>query len=144
MSSNVSLNPFKNTRITVFEYDVDDDNVNQIKDILFYITPTNLPYHCIIDMIRMKSPCITSSCNLILDRMQKTIMIKWIETHKRYQKQGYADVLLKHIINYCKENGYARIDLDDTTTRYRKPRNLYVNNGFKYVEPDDASMILYL
>ena len=41
---------------------------------------------------------------------------------------------------WCINNDVTTIELDDMSDRYRQPRNVYVNNGFRYCANDGPEM----
>jgi len=60
------------------------------------------------------------------------------------QGKGYGSELLERIIEYMREQGYSSIHLDDMSDRARKPHNIYVKFGFRYVHEYGPEMILLL
>jgi len=124
----------------VHEYLHKDDD---IREVIFYITLSGFPYHSILDLIRLKKKCIVAWTSLII-YTDNSSTVTWIETHKEYRNKSHATQLLKHIINYCKNNSIVKIQLDDMTNNYRKDNNLYIKAGFEYVDNSGPEMIMYL
>lgn len=64
-----------------------------------------------------------------------------LHTHPDYRNNGYASLLLKFIIQFCSQNMVRLITLDDCSDNYRKPDNIYLEHGFKYLDDGDNRMI---
>lgn len=117
---------------------------NDILEIIFYITQSGLPYYTILDLIRFNNKCIIAWSTLIINKQENEATLTWIKTNNEYQKKGYASKLINHMINYCRDSQISEINLDDMTDNYRKDNNLYLKNGFKYVDDNGPEMFLSL
>ncbi len=60
--------------------------------------------------------------------------IGYIGTTKTYRNKGYATEIIKYIKKYCYENKIKIITLDDCSDNFNKENNIYLKNGFQYIE----------
>jgi GNAT superfamily N-acetyltransferase len=72
------------------------------------------------------------------------VSITSLYTFEGYRGKGYATVLLNWLFDEVKSKGYKTINVDDCTDLFRKPNNIYLVNGFKYIEEGYPEMIKYL
>ena len=62
--------------------------------------------------------------------------IKSMRTAYKYQRQGVASTLLRHIIDQARRRGYRRLSLETGSMDYFRPaRNLYAGFGFMTCGP---------
>lgn len=62
--------------------------------------------------------------------------IKSMRTASSYKNKGVASILLKHVINDAKLNGYKTLSLETGSMEYFKPaRTLYKKFGFSFCQP---------
>lgn len=61
---------------------------------------------------------------------------------EEYRNNGYGTFLLKKIIRYCLKNNIKKIELDDMSDNFNKENNIYIKNGFRYIENGFPEMIL--
>lgn len=85
-----------------------------------------------------------ASVHFVLDAQERTAIITSVNTLKPFRKQGYATFLLKVLIKELHSAGFLKIELDDDSDRHRKPHNLYVGLGWRYVHNWGPEMVLYL
>ena len=78
----------------------------------------------------------------IIDK--NTCIIVSMIIKEEWRGQGYGTLLLKNIIEYCKECNINKIELDDMSDNFNKKNNIYVKNGFKYIQKGYPEMVLYL
>lgn len=109
---------------------------------LFYSIEGKYPYATALDLVRLKKNCIIGWCNASVNDNEMTIT--WFETNKIYRKKGLGDKLLKHVIEYARNNGISRILLDDMSDKAFKRNNIYLKNGFVYLEDGHPEMVLEL
>ena len=62
---------------------------------------------------------------------------------KEYRNQGYATRLLAFVKDYALKNVFACITLDDATNRFGKPNNIYIKNGFEYIDASEGPEMVY-
>jgi len=82
-----------------------------------------------------------SYCKYYLDYIGKNTIIVDINTIVHYRNLGYASYILNYIIRKSKRNYFKTISLDDMSDRSNLDKNLYINNGFKYLEKGFPEMI---
>jgi ribosomal protein S18 acetylase RimI-like enzyme len=71
--------------------------------------------------------------------------IIYLETNKKYKNRGYASYLIQCIIKKMRKNKIKKIFLDDMSLNAREKNNIYIKNGFKYInEYPEPEMILEL
>lgn len=71
--------------------------------------------------------------------------IMYIMTSEKYRNKGFATKLLEETIKILKEKNIKKIELDDMSSNARTTRNIYINFGFKYINPyPEPEMILNL
>jgi GNAT superfamily N-acetyltransferase len=73
-----------------------------------------------------------------------SVIITGLHTFEGYRGKGYATVLLNWLFDEVKSKGYKTINVDDFTDLFRKPNNIYLLNGFKYIEEGYPEMIKHL
>ena len=73
-----------------------------------------------------------------------SVIITGLHTFEGYRDKGYATVLLNWLFDEVKSKGYKTINVDDFTDLFRKPNNIYLVNGFKYIEEGYPEMIKHL
>lgn len=78
------------------------------------------------------------------DDDEMSINVNSLYTFEGYRDKGYATILLNWLFLEVKYKGYKTITLDDCTDLFRKPNNIYLVNGFKYIEEGYPEMIKYL
>ena len=122
--------------VNIFEHEVDDTTL------LFYSTDSCFRYATVVDLIRLKKPCIISWIECVV--LDGVMTIKWFTTHQKYRRKGMGDYLLKRVIRYAKENNIKKIELDDMTDRMFKKDNIYLKNGFVYLADGEPEMVLKL
>lgn len=79
-----------------------------------------------------------------MDDEDMSVSITSLYTFEGYRGKGYATVLLNWLFDEVKSKGYKTINVDDCTDLFRKPNNIYLVNGFKYIEEGYPEMIKYL
>lgn len=85
-----------------------------------------------------------SSVHFVIDSRERVATITSVSTIKPFRKQGYATLLLKILIKDLKREGYQYIYLDDDSDHYRKPHNIYVDLGWRYIHNWGPEMTLTL
>ena len=71
--------------------------------------------------------------------------IIFLKTNRRYRNKGLATNLLKESIKIIKKLKIKKIELDDMSRNARTKNNIYIKNGFKYINPHpEPEMIKYL
>ena len=78
------------------------------------------------------------------DDEDMSVNITGLYTFEAYRGKGYATTLLNWLFDNLKSKGYNTIKVDDCTDLFRKPNNIYLVNGFKYIEEGYPEMIKYL
>ena len=73
-----------------------------------------------------------------------SVSVTSLHTFEGYRDKGYATILLNWLFLEVKSKGCKTITLDDCTDLFRKPNNIYLVNGFKYIEEGYPEMIKYL
>jgi hypothetical protein len=76
--------------------------------------------------------------------IDKCCTINLININNKYQNLGYGTLILSKLIDYCKNNKIINILLDDMSDRFNEKNNIYIKNGFKYLQKDFPEMILKL
>ena len=66
------------------------------------------------------------------------ICIRWLEVIESERGKGYGKRLLFMVAQRHKRD--KRITLDDMSDGYRKPGNIYLACGFRYMEEDGPEM----
>jgi len=118
------------------------EDIWSVETLLNKYNPANrdkLPY-CIVE--EKKAFAYWQKCPLTI----KSWWIKWIATHRDYQREGLGTKLLKHI--EANVNGQLFIRTSNVPS-YEPTRNFYLKNGYKqvgllpdfYADADD--MIIY-
>lgn len=83
----------------------------------------------------------------IIDMENKVIELKRMFVLPEYQGKGYGKLLLKHAIDYAKEQQYHKICLD-TRKQFSAAQHLYRNSGFletdKYNDNEKAELYFEL
>ena len=79
-----------------------------------------------------------------MDDEAMSVSITSLYTFEGYSGKGYATVLLNRLFDEVKSKGYKTINVDDCTDLFRKPNNIYLVNGFKYIEEGYPEMINHL
>lgn len=69
----------------------------------------------------------------IIDVENKVVELKRMYVLPEYQGQGYGKMLLRHAIDYAKEQQYYKICLD-TRNQFSAAQHLYRSNGFREME----------
>jgi ribosomal protein S18 acetylase RimI-like enzyme len=67
-----------------------------------------------------------------------SVFIKSLHVHPQFRLQGYGSQLLKNAINDANIHCIFSIELDDMSDHFAKNNNIYLKNGFKYVNPSDG------
>ena len=75
------------------------------------------------------------------DDEDMSVSLTSLHTFEDYRGKGYATVLLNWLFDEVKSKGYKTINVDDCTDLFRKPNNIYLVNGFKYIEEGYPEMI---
>ena len=122
--------------VKTFTHQVDDTTL------LFYSTDSCFRYATVLDLIRLKKPCIIGWTETVI--IDGVMTIKWFTTHSDYRQKGMGDYLLKNVIRYAKENNIKEIELDDMTDRFSQKDNIYLKNGFVYLSKGSPEMTLKL
>ena len=78
------------------------------------------------------------------DDEDMSVSIISLYTFEGYKGKGYATTLLNWLFDEVKSKGYKTVKVDDCTDLFRKPNNIYLVNGFKYIEEGYPEMIKYL
>ena len=73
-----------------------------------------------------------------------SVSVTSLHTFEGYRGKGYATVLLNWLFDIVKYKGYNTITLDDCTELFRKPNNIYLTNGFEYIEEGYPEMSKHL
>ena len=83
----------------------------------------------------------------IIDVEKKVVELKRMFVLPEYQGQGYGKLLLKHAINYAREQQYSKICLD-TRKQFSAAQHLYRSSGFvetdKYNDNEKAELYFEL
>jgi putative acetyltransferase len=75
-------------------------------------------------------------CGAIKELDAERAEIKSMRTTASYRGQGIASMLLQHILNEAKLQGYQQISLETGSMPFFEPaRNLYEKYGFEYCAP---------
>lgn len=101
------------------------------------------PPECVhaLDVQALKSPEITffstwidsalAACVGIKRLSSLEVELKSMRTSHAFRGKGVASKQLEHVLNFAREQGYKRINLETGTQDYFKPaRNLYKKFGF--------------
>ena len=70
----------------------------------------------------------------------KILIVGTLYVQQKYRGKGIGSMLLKCLIEYCKQHNICKIVLDDMTDYYRQPNNIYLKHGFKYVNETGPEM----
>lgn len=97
-------------------------------------------YH--VFSIRENGKIIAQTYIFYVENDQCTILS--LDTDINHQNKGHATKLLIKIEEFCRKNKVVKIILDDCTDNYRKPNNIYLKNGFNYIEDGFPEMTKYL
>ncbi len=74
----------------------------------------------------------------IIKRGNKVAELKRLYVDTLYQGKGYGSKLLDTAIQYCKENGFTKLEFE-TNKKFTKAHLLYQRRGFKTVREDKRS-----
>lgn len=92
---------------------------------------------------KIHCPKIASYLHLMLDHINHEATIMSLMTQENMRGQGYATRLLQSAIKLAHETlTVDYISVDDCTDNFRKDHNIYINNGFKYVEKFYPEMVI--
>ena len=116
------------------------------KEIIYYLL--NNKHDKIINKIGFLSFVIIPEY-MILKNGKKYIKnnechIEFILINDGYKNNGYGTYLLNKLFEYCKNNNINSITLEDCSDRCFIDRNIYINNGFKYIDKYSGEMIKYI
>jgi uncharacterized protein (UPF0248 family) len=101
---------------------------------------SGIPTHRLVEIRDIDNNTI-SYCKYYLDYIGKNTTILDIYTIANYRNKRYASYILNYIIRKSKKNYFKTISLDDMTHRFNLDKNLYINNGFEYLEKGFPEMI---
>lgn len=76
--------------------------------------------------------------------IEDTCIIKYILVKDGFRNRGFGTLLLKKLIEHCRECNINKIELDDMSDNFGKNNNIYLKNNFQYVKDGFPEMILFL
>jgi ribosomal protein S18 acetylase RimI-like enzyme len=109
----------------------------QKNNIIFYISINKLQ-HKKIDL---------SYCYIqyVVDLKKKNATLISLKTKDSFKNKGFATKLLTISLDYLKQKKFLKIELDDMSDRAWEKKNIYINFGFKYINPfPEPEMILLI
>lgn len=119
------ISNYKGYNVFLHESSINCDN---LKNLYFYINKHKIHHNYISN-----NDSVKSYIHFVYD-LNSAHMI-FLKTHNIFKNKGFASFLLKLSINYLKEKKVKKIELDDMSNHSRSPNNIYINFGFKYINP---------
>lgn len=137
-SSNLFMNKFldifQNYNVYMCESKIDKNLCN----LYFYISDR------IIDINLISNNIKTISYIHFIYNLESANLV-FLKTKNKYKNKGYASYLLKLSIKYLKIKKIKKIELDDMSNHAHGKNNIYINFGFKYINPrPEPEMLLEL
>lgn len=81
-----------------------------------------------------------AGCVGLVKHPGKTVQLRWFLVDAAFRHQGVGTRLLKHLIDYCKDNQFERIFLWTVSTM-AEARPLYEKFGFRLTEVKDETLL---
>ncbi len=70
-----------------------------------------------------------------------TLSIVYLHVDPEYRNQKIGTTILKYAMNDAKNSGIRVATLDDMSDNYRMNNNIYLQNGFNYLNDDGPEML---
>jgi GNAT superfamily N-acetyltransferase len=88
-----------------------------------------------------KDDILLGFIDIVIDIETKEMDIIELYVEEKYRGHKYGSMLIDHVIEKSKINNILVINVDDMSDRYRQFDNIYLKNGFKYVDEDGPEMV---
>jgi len=79
-------------------------------------------------------------CVFNIQKLESKAFLLSLHVPPYLRNNKYGTFLLYCLADYCLANDIKIIELDDMSTRFMKPSNIYVQAGFTYLEPFNCEM----